>query len=418
MTNELPTDYLLQTKDKFQDLFKEQKGVVGDLQDKDFQLKEEIEVLEEKKKRLKIKQEELGKISKSEKELCDIKIAEVKAKLASAVKTREELTDREAKIKAQFLEAKEENDKLQRVVQAKELENRIHREIYDEEVNQLEEQIARKISILKESKDKQEKLTEMIKNDEKVFSLTLKKKQLEESLLEKEKSHAEIAYKVLEAEYLQRLAVQQKELDAEERRKFYDEFERLKTLLEETEKINEMKVIRKIKENEALDYKKIEVQLTKEQRDLSEIRDKADGIHLIYKKIKGEVEQMEKKSDLQKKDIESKLDKIKVIEEKLAIINPELSANQSSFEENTFKEAALLKERDRLVKENNENEMQVNLLTTRIDFIKRYFDFSKVVNVVKVDDLKQQLHENLQTNEAMANLIQKLETLKQIQKTL
>ena len=41
-------------------------------------------------------------------------------------------------------------------------------------------------------------------------------------------------------DHLQKLAIKQKEVDADERRQLYDEHERLKHLLEETEKANNL----------------------------------------------------------------------------------------------------------------------------------------------------------------------------------
>ena len=415
-TTEMPTDHLLQAKDKFQELYKEQKCHVGELQDKDLELKQEVEILEEKKKFLKESLDVISHKAKNSKEHMDIKVAEQKTKLAMATKARDELSEREQKIKNQLLETKAENEKLDKVVKAKSLEERIRKEIHEEEIARLEKILLEKETLLNANRTKKEELLKLIREDSRLESLRTRKELLEKNLLEKENELTCVSYKVLEAEHLQKLAVQQKEAEADERRNLADEYERLRSLLEETEKINELKVQRKIKENEALELRKVEAQLLREQRELVDIKEKTSSVHLVYKKLKGEVEQMENRASVQKKDLEDKKEKLEAIQKKLNELRPQLVEKRAMFDELTFKENSILREKEELEKELEHLDLQNSITKRKIEFINKNFDFGKIMNMLRVDDLKQQLNDNLQASEAIASLIQKIDTLKEIQR--
>ena len=62
-----------------------------------------------------------------------------------------------------------------------------------------------------------------------------------------------------------------------------EEFEKLKTILEETEKANRLKVQRKIRENESLQLKKLEQILLKEQKELNDLKVRYQKIHNEFK---------------------------------------------------------------------------------------------------------------------------------------
>jgi hypothetical protein len=74
----------------------------------------------------------------------------------------------------------------------------------------------------------------------------------------------------------------------------FEEYERLKTILEETEKANRLKVEKKIRDNESLELGRLEGILRKEQGELNETRVRYERIHNEFKNFKLTEYQMKK----------------------------------------------------------------------------------------------------------------------------
>lgn len=87
-------------------------------------------------------------------------------------------------------------------------------------------------------------------------------------------------------EHLQKLAIDQKEVDADKRRRLFEEVDKLKTILEETEKSNRLKVEKKIRDNESVELGKLDAILRKEQGLLNEARVRYERVHEEFKKFK------------------------------------------------------------------------------------------------------------------------------------
>jgi hypothetical protein len=187
-----------------------------------------------------------------------------------------------------------ENDKLKKFIGEKELMEGIKKAIQEDDLKVIREEIAFKDQIIDELENKRKEKQDELDKNMRLNDLKVKNEKLTADLKVKEKELNDINYKCFEMEHLMDLSIKQKEIEADTRRNLFEEYERLKTILEETEKSNRLKVEKKIRDNESLELGRLEGILRKEQGDLNECKVRYERIHNEYKNFRLTEYQMNK----------------------------------------------------------------------------------------------------------------------------
>ncbi len=413
-TDAPPTGHLIQAKEKFNDLYKSLKQRNTELEEQLVKSREKTFELQEKERILRGRFTDAVSQSSSLKDKTDLVVSELKSKLALAVKAREDILDREYRVKDQHQEAKKENDNITKIIREKNLEDAVQQELYSAELARLKEEINLKENIVEDLKLKRAENLNIISRDQRLKVLKERNAEVIQILAEKEKELADINYHCFEMEHLQKLAIKQKEVDADERRQLYEEYERLKHLVEETEKMNNLKVQRKIRENDSTELKKLEAILIKEQRELAEVKEKWGGIHSIYKRIRGELD-IQNEQILKMKLINSeKEQKNDEMIKKINELMPMKIQAEKAFELNEQRSKDLTTEKDAKEAELHKLELELSGLKSKEEFLNKNFNFSQTLGNIDLEDLKQQVSSNLSVNETIQSLLSNWDQMKKL----
>lgn len=413
-TESPPTGHLIQAKEKFNDLYRTLKQRNAELEEHLVKSKEKTFELQEKERILRARFTDAVSQSSSLKDKTDLVVSELKSKFSLAVKAREDILEREQRVKDQHQEAKKENDNITKIIREKNLEEAVQQELYNAELARIKEEINLKENIIEDLKIKRAENLSIISRDQRLKVLKERNGEIIQLLGEKEKELADINYRCFEMEHLQKLAIKQKEVDAEERRQLYEEYERLKHLLEETEKMNNLKVQRKIRENDSTELKKLEAILIKEQRELAEVKEKWGAIHSIYKRIRGELDiqnEQIKKMKLINSDKEFKNDEI--IKKTNELMPMKIQA-EKTFESNEQRCRDMAAEKDVKEAELYKLELELSGLKSKEEFLNKNFDFTQLLGNVDLEDLKQQISSNLSVNETIQSLLSNWDQIRKL----
>lgn len=191
-------------------------------------------------------------------------IQALREKLDQDRRNRQELEASLAKVTKTVADSKGENEKLKKFIGEKELIEGIKKAIEEDDLKVIREEIAFKEQIIDELETKRKEKQDELDKNMRLNDLKIKNEKFLGDIKVKEKELNDINYKCFEMEHLQDLAIKQKEIEAETRRNLFEEYERLKTILEETEKSNRLKVEKKIRDNESLELGRLEGILRKE----------------------------------------------------------------------------------------------------------------------------------------------------------
>jgi len=409
-----PTGHLIQAKEKFNDLYKDLKQRNAELEEHLVKSRQTTFEMQEKERILRGRFVERVSQSSSLKDKTDLVVSELKSKLSLAVKAREDILEREQRVKDQHYEAKKENESITKIIREKNLEEAVQLELYSAEVARLKEEINLKENIVEDLKIKRAENLDIISRDQRLKVLKERNAEIIQTLVEKEKELADINYRCFEMEHLQKLAIKQKEVDAEERRQLYEEYERLKHLLEETEKMNNLKVQRKIRENDSTELKKLEAILIKEQRELAEVKEKWGAIHSIYKRIRGELDiQNEQTTKIKQVNADKEFKNDDFVTKITEIMPLKIQAERNlELNEQRFKE--LSAEKDARETEMYKLELELSGLKSKEEFLNKNFNFSQLLGDIDLEDLKQQVSSNLSVNETIQNLLSNWDQIKRL----
>lgn len=221
-------------------------------------------------------------------------IQALREKLDQDRKNKQEIQDAYIKLTNSVNEAVNENQKLKKFIGEKSLMEGIKKAIEEEDLKVLIDEIAfQEKNIDDRETIRSQKQDELDKNM-RLRDLKVKNEEMTKTLIQKEKELDDLNYKCFEMEHRQELAIKQKEVETNTRMNLFEEYERLKTILEETEKANRLKVEKKIRDNESLELGRLEGILRKEQGELNETRVRYERIHNEFKNFKLTEYQMKK----------------------------------------------------------------------------------------------------------------------------
>jgi hypothetical protein len=199
---------------------------------------------------------------------------------------REDLQGTNEKLTKNTAEAKAKNEELMKYVTEKKLLEDIQKEVDNDEDRVYRDQLVHKEQIIVEMNATKIEKQKELDQDERLKDLKLKNEDLNKKLKEKQSEFSDIDYKVMEMDHCQALAIKVKEKEALDRKNLYEEYENLKNILEETIRANNLKIEKKIRDNNCEELGKLEGVLRKLQGELNENRVRYDKIHKEYKNFK------------------------------------------------------------------------------------------------------------------------------------
>jgi DNA repair exonuclease SbcCD ATPase subunit len=213
-------------------------------------------------------------------------IKELRDKLQVDRDVRLDLQAQIDKITKGVQEAKLKNEELSKYISEKNLMDGIQRNIDEDEDRILKEQILAKKEILEACQQSYDESKKALDSDPKLSDLKKRNLELQEELKKKQIEASDVEYRVIEIESRQKLAIQHKEKEAEERKRLADQYDEYKDKLEEEKRKNEMKVNKKLAESTFDELTKREIVLQKMKSELATINAQYEKVHKDYKNYK------------------------------------------------------------------------------------------------------------------------------------
>ena len=264
----LPMTQLMQTKNKFNEMYNNMNKKISELEETLLSKEESRAKIEEQEIFMKQKVEEREIESGRLKDQLELQIHDLRAKLNHVMKLREETSEKSKKLAEQILAVDKEHARLQKVSREREVDTQIDGELFESEIKRLTDENQSREEIIAELQKKKADSENILWNDPKLVELYKNNTNLEQTLIEREKEVNDLSYKCKESEWLQKLAIRQRDTEGEERRQLLEECNRLKFLLDETEKTNSLKIQRKMRENASPQINSLHEALLREQQEL------------------------------------------------------------------------------------------------------------------------------------------------------
>jgi len=202
----------------------------------------------------------------------------IKTKYLNEKRQKEEFNADIAKSKSQLDKFLEENAKLRKDTQMREIDAAQLQKRFDEDEHFDHETIAAKVKFIDALQMEQMQLKLASEKNPRLASLRKENEELQQQVKKSETELDDINYKVLESETLQALSVKKKDEDQENKRKLQQELEKWRDQLEDTIKSNDLKVERKLREAESAQIKELQAELLKERHELNELTNKFEAI--------------------------------------------------------------------------------------------------------------------------------------------
>jgi hypothetical protein len=227
-TSHLPLEHLIEAKDKFNEMQKQQKENIGRkeneilrLEQEKFEIGTSNDVLITKKTDL---ENEIRDFRDSQSKL----IKDLGMNLDTLKRNNYEIFLKIKKINIAKEESKKENERVVGEEVVKGAREEIRQEILKSEIDRLKKDIETKDELLMELNEKKKEYEETIATDATLIELGANQKLLNENLLKKEEELDELNYKCFKLNHLQKLAIEQKESQSREKKNILEELERLR----------------------------------------------------------------------------------------------------------------------------------------------------------------------------------------------
>lgn len=227
-SSHLPLEHLIEAKDKFSEMQRKQKEEISRreneilrLEQNQFEIKTSSEVLRTKRNDL---EAEIKGFRDAQSKL----IKELGVQLDALKRNNYEIFLKIKKINLAREESKKTNEQIVNQEVVKTARETIRQEILKSEFDRLKQDIENKNTQLMELNEKKKELEEVIATDATLIELEENQKLLNKSLADKENELAILNYECFKLNHLQRLAIEQKESQASERKKILEELERLR----------------------------------------------------------------------------------------------------------------------------------------------------------------------------------------------
>lgn len=411
---EIPTSQIIQTKGKFNDMYDDMTKKIADLEESLLSNQEKTSELIEKERLLKEKYDILAKQTGKWRDGSESCLFDLKAKFNQAIKSREEATDKYIKLSDQINTTSDENERLKNIFRENDILEKLENELFKEEIEKRTSENNNLEIIVKELCLKKEENYKIIENDPKIAELRKKNQNLQEMLLKKEKECEIASYKFLEADAMQKLAIRQNEIESEERRLLGDEANRLKVIVEESEKTSSLRFQRKIRECNLDELHSYEEAFNKLSQETDDLKNEFERTHQCYQRCCVEINNLSynlQKSREKRNGVDLESDQIRGDLEEKTILLKEVENRVRDLEDKKFKLSQI---KNDLNAKCQENGIVLNGLKSRISFLKEKFDFNALMNEVNLDDLNQLVNSNNSVNQTIQGVISNWEKMKTI----
>lgn len=413
---EKPHDNILEAKEKFDKMFE-------DMQRARFKIEGELVGLEKRRSELLTQREsQRDRLSELNDELHKVKalnednIQSLRLKVENTKGERNRLETRKAHLNEQKTQVEKEHEVISEIKREKDVRAAIKDEFHKREENRLNMEIELLDKQYEELKQKKAEFDEISNNDTKFTALKEENSRVRRELAKKEVELNNLNYKSFELENLQRLATKQKEMNLDQRKELLEEKNRLVNLFNEIKKTNELKVDRKLRENEAEEIRQLRAQVKLETSQLDNIKDKWNDINLVYIKLKIDLAHREALlSDYQTK-IETAKQAHADIDEQLNPLLPEVKELKTKCDELANQNNIKKDELKRLKSTQEDKEKVLKGLKARYNYLNENFDLSKLVNNVNIEELQQVMNANSAVNNTIGELLNKWDHVKEFSK--
>lgn len=411
---EAPTSQIIQTKGKFNDMYGDMTKKLADMEETLLAHQEKNSCLAEQERVIRERFEAQIKSNSKTKDVSETSLFALKNKLNQAVKAREDITEKYTRLVDQMSAAMRENERLKRIVLEREVEDKIETELFAKEVDRLKSEVAAKEAIAAELRKSKEENEAILANDPKLSELRQRSQQLIDSLIAKEKELSDVAYACMEAEALQKLALQQREFEAEERRKLSDEVTRLRVIYEETERNNALKFQRKMRDTVFVDLNIAEDQIAKSQLELKDLQTKFTAAHQFHTRYSIEVAHLSARKQKNTEEQTRIGISIKQLEAQCQIEESLLSSKEASLKAAQSTHQQLESRTADLQAQLSQKEETLAGLKARLKFLSEKFDFEGLMNQIDIGHLKQVIHSNNSVNQTIEGVLQNWEAMRSI----
>ncbi|KAL4439643.1 hypothetical protein ABPG74_004045 [Tetrahymena malaccensis] len=358
------------------------------------------------KKKDKIKQllEELERKHNEIEQFNKKRIQEIKEKYKKEKDRREEMDEEVEKWRMQYEKNCQEYEQRMKEIQEKKFHEELVNQRYLQE-KQLEEED--EIERRKEHEEVEKKIKELKdfqENDFKYKDLKKKNQELSETLRELGENYEKFRYQSYELDHLIKLGDQEKEKEADERKKLRDEYDKQLTILEEYKRKNREKVEKQFDTAVCPALTEVQKKLNKIKRTAKEIQDKYVQNDANYKRLK--IEQMKKAYQIER----SKL-RVQELKTQSNQLNQEVNEREVEYLElaNRITEldqriSKLRKEEEKLSKANQKLVIEQEYLEIKADNYEKTVKLQDLVQELEFSELEKAHQSNLQFMEGLKSL--------------
>lgn len=401
----MPTDNILEAKEKFDRMFKEIQTKKSNLETEILTIRQKVSDLNAQKNVQRALLEELNDDYYKHRAQSDETLQMLKVKLDTASQERNRLENRETQVTEQKNQAYQESIKLKESQRERETRDHVRADLLKDEMDKVNTDIAIKEAAIEELKTRIAEYKTVLEGDIRFVLMKEDNIRLTKELKQKELDNNSLNYKSFEFDNLQKLAIKQKELDTEERRKLTDEYDRLKKLHDDTTKMNELRVERMIRENEPEEIRQLRARLKIEEIHLEDTKDKWSNVNIIYTKFKTDLNHRTAEAAEFSTIIASVKANIEKYEAELQSIDPDVVAFKAQADDLQKNVDAKSELKRKLINNQQENERILEGLKAKYLYLGENFDLSKMLNNINLDELKHVMNSNSNVNNTITQLL-------------
>jgi len=340
----------------------------------------------------------------------------IKTKFLNEKRQKEEFAADIHKAKTQLEKLQEENAKLRKETQMREIDATQLQKRFDEDEHFDHEAIAAKVKFIDALQKEQMQFKLVLEKNPRLISLRKENEELQEQVKKAETELDDINYKVLESETLQALSVKKKDEDQENRKKLQAELEKWRDQLEETIKSNDLKVERKLREAESAKIKELHAELLKERHELNELTTKFEAMCTREKEyIREQSDRVRHRDDLiKKKDLGLKTNK--TLTDEVQLLDPQVVELQNKVEALRLKTSDVREEREKLQNRLTQVEEENISLLSKLNFMQHNIKLEDDMRKFNMEGLRNVVQTNQNVNDTIKEFMKKWDTLKKFTK--
>lgn len=403
--SDMPTGNILEAKEKFDKLFQELQTKKSNIEAELLMINEKISDLAAQRTNQIDTLENLNDEYYKHRAHSEDALQLLKIKLDATNQERMRLETREAHVIDQKEQAEHENLRLKEIQREKETKDQIRSDLLKDEMDKVQNDIVSKDAVLEDLRIKKIEYDYVISSDLRFANIKETHNKLIKDINDKELENNSLNYKSFELDNLQKLALKQKEIDGEERRRLNEEYDRLEKICSDTLKMNELRIERMIKENEPEQIKQMKAKLKIEEIQIEDAKDKWSNVNLIYTKFKTDLNHRVAEST----DTTTKIAVVKAEIEKydneIASIEPDAKTYKGKCDDLQKIIDAKIDEKRKHLDSNQNNKKILEGLKAKYSYINDNFDLQRELSNINLEELKHVMNNNSNVNNTIAQLL-------------